>query len=1216
MARSAGRPAARNVANPSSKRDAMHVSRLLCVLLTVATGTVGAAAAEAPVEPLRLEKPLVAWWTFDGDAPRICRDAAGQGRDASLRAGARLARTDGVFGAALSLAGRHRLSVARGPDVSRLRALSLAAWVRPERFDRYNEIFRKEDGDRRILFSFQEHGTVLSLGLGAGGYAECDARLDAKEVLDGRWHHAAATFDGRTMRVYLDGREIGSLARSGALAAGGPADGCIGSLNGGECFQGALDDLRFWAEALTAEEVARLHADGRQALLRYREGLGDEVRAVYVPAETFAESLARSREALARRGPDRRHGVARAVADRLQAAHPEAYADFTRWTETTPVAYLASPGGGVNADLVERLIGLLTEYMPLTDRQWAKQSPEDREKWKEARAIAERFERLKALGPSARFTPEWIEIALAAGPRITFRPATHEPVAPYAPPATPETRDRTPEETREALERDWLHQADGRPTPERIRQAIDRARQMAERLRTDHPGETDLADDLAALDALAKDAEAVTEPDAGLYFRVREVKRRIMLANPVIEFDKVVFVDMPFPRGREWNHETRHRLGYMAVPGARLLVLEGLSPGGHVRPLAPWGPLAGSFWRPDVSWDGRKVLFCFKPHNEKSFHLYEINADGSGLVQLTDGPYDDLDPVYLPDGEHIAFSTTRGHTYVRCMPPTSAFVLARCDRDGNNIYIISRGNEPDYLPSVTADGRILYTRWEYTDKPLWRAQSLWSANPDGTQVATVWGNQSVWPDLLKDARQIPGSHRILFTGSAHHNWFSGSVGIVDPDAGYNFPKGLAKVTAEVPWPECGNGPVDPVESPRYRADGRYAAYYSPYPLSETDFLVSANRGGQFVLYLMDTDGNRELIYEGVHQVLHAMPLAPRPRPPVICDRVAWPGPDDRGAPAAGVLYSRNVYAGAPEALGGKVRYLRILTIEHKTYTYWYKRPYLSTGPVVSGVQSEGVKRVLGTVPVEADGSVHFRAPSGMPLHFQLLDSGHRALQTMRSFTGVMPGERRGCLGCHELHSTTPVAGGEATAVARGPSPVTPLPWDDDSVSWDRYVEPVLARYCGTCHRGEGKGRKTLDLTPRPGRLGFDEAYWLFTGRPAWGRPYKPPADPPPGFGIAGMLMIEGYGQRDPAGYRTPEPMAALSYRSRLVAIASSGKHHGLKVDAESLRRLILWVDTMCPYRGSEEIRRLPDPEFQGVDWLAVRPRIRTAPRVRRPGPVD
>ena len=121
-------------------------------------------------------------------------------------------------------------------------------------------------------------------------------------------------------------------------------------------------------------------------------------------------------------------------------------------------------------------------------------------------------------------------------------------------------------------------------------------------------------------------------------------------ASPAITFDKLLLVDMPFPAGKEWNHETRHRLGYMAVPGGRLLVLEGLGPGGHVRRLMPRAPLHGSFWRPDVSFDGTKVLFCFKPHNEKSFHLYTIDAnasgdDGPGPTRLTDGPFYDLDPI-------------------------------------------------------------------------------------------------------------------------------------------------------------------------------------------------------------------------------------------------------------------------------------------------------------------------------------------------------------------------------------------------------------------------------------------------------------------------------------------------------------------------------------------------------------------------------------------
>ena len=1191
-----------------------HVlSRLLPVGMMVTAVACLAASPDPsparPASPKPLSKATIARWSFDEPSGVLCRDASGHGCDATAdRPG--LARTKGLFGNAVSLSGNHQLQVANRLKREPLPKISLSAWVLPSDLSGYREIFRKEDGDNRILFAFQADGSLLSFGLNVGGYVECDAKIEASRVLDGMWHHCVATYDGQFMRVYFDGKEIGSIERRGAITAGGPALACIGSASGGECFQGEMDELAIYADALTPEDVASVCRDGEQAARLALQEYKKSLATVYVRKAMFAETVAGVRENLVQRKTEGDRRLVGSLAALLQADFPEECAKFCLRTNVTMPDYLRSSDNGLAAQLVE----LAAEYKPRTEAQWSRQTPEQRRQWQEVERLEKQLAALTAQGEVARFSAQWVELLMAAGERVHFRPYIYEPVAPYHTPHTPETRNLSAAEARDTLHRDWLHQADGQPTPERIRREIGWTRQLAKRLAAEHG--LDFSAELRDLKTLEAKAASISTHAAELYFQVRQLKRGIMFRNPAIDFDQMLLVDMPFPEGGEWRHETKHRLGYMTVPGARLLVLDGLSPEGKLGQLMPQSPLHGSFWRPDVSFDGKRVLFCYKPSNEKAFHLYEINVDGTGLVQLTDGPYDDFDPIYLPDDRHIIFSTTRGNTYVRCMPPTNAFVLARCDRDGKNVYLISANNEPDYLPSVMNDGRIIYTRWEYTDKPLWRAQKLWTINPDGTQVSTYWGNQSVWPDLLKDARSIPGSRRVMFTGSAHHDWFAGSVGILDPDRGYNFPDGVKKITADVIWPESGNGPIDPVECADYHPSGQYRGYYSPYPLSEKDFLVSAEREGKFVLYLMDVYGNRELVYEGTFNIFHAMPLKPREKPPVIVDRVAWPDREHRLEPASGVIFSGNVYQGAPAELRGKAKYLRVLNVDPKTYTYWYKRPALSTGPVVSMVQSEGVKRIMGTVPIEADGSVSFRVPPGTALHFQLLDEQHRALQTMRSFVGVMPGERRGCLGCHESHSRTPQAQGRSLALRKEPNPITPPRWGVDTVSYARYVQPALDQYCAKCHEGDGEAVKAFDLTPRPGFLGFVEPYYLMTGQPTWASPYQKPANPPPGFGIAGMLMVEGYSTVDPAAYKTPAPMTALSYKSRLIDLASSGKHYGVKVDPVSLEKLILWIDTMCPYRGEEEVREIPDPEFQGVDWLSIRPRIKTAPVIVRPGPVD
>jgi hypothetical protein len=463
----------------------------------------------------------------------------------------------------------------------------------------------------------------------------------------------------------------------------------------------------------------------------------------------------------------------------------------------------------------------------------------------------------------------------------------------------------------------------------------------------------------------------------------------------------------------------------------------------------------------------------------------------------------------------------------------------------------------------------------------------------------------------------------------HHRWFEGAIGIIDPAQGMNYPAGLTKVTSEIAWPEVGNGPQEKAEAANYRP-GQYRAYKTPYPLSKDDFLVSIKRApkGNFSLYLMDLAGNRELIYSGEHNVWHAIPLKPRHKPPVIPDQIQWPkiGPDQEQL-AHGVLFSADVFEGVPLLPRDKVKYLRVLQIDAKTYTPW-KKTYQHSGPSISVTQADGVKRILGTTPVEVDGSVAFKVPPGISLHFQLLDEDYRCIQTMRSFTGVMPGETRGCVGCHEGRQNSPVVTDGGLAMRRGAQGLTPPPWGAEvSIGYERFVQPVLDRYCGRCHQGDGEARAKLDLTFRDSNLQdpvypslppqFKEAYIaLVGGGNNWYEPVDTRLLNSHGLpaSIAGCLIVEGYHERTPEALATLKPMTCMSAASLLISRAMDEEHIKAKMDPDSLRRLIGWVDANGPYLGEEEIRQMPDPTPE-TRWAkpvpVVKPRLKTAPRINR-----
>ncbi|MBL7219178.1 MAG: hypothetical protein ISS69_03615 [Phycisphaerae bacterium] len=835
--------------------------------------------------------------------------------------------------------------------------------------------------------------------------------------------------------------------------------------------------------------------------------------------------------------------------------------------------------------------------------------------------------------------------SMFGGGKISGKPAVSVPLAKLSP-----------------LEKDWHFQTEKQSLIPRAQAEIGWAQDIAQRMIRDGVEKAKLAGESSALQSLkTQAAEMSNDPDTDelkaweLYRAVRKVKRQLMFKRREVDFDEVVFVDVPYTRGREWQHQSRYRSIMLAAHGGELAVLKGLSGGGRLRKLAPVGDPAG-FLRPDVSYDGKKVLFCMKPQADKGYHLYEIGADGKGLRQLTSGGYSDLDPVYLPDG-NIIFLTSRANVYGGCAPWAPQHVIARCDSNGKNIYILSLASEPEYSPSILNDGRVIYTRWEYNDRGLNRIQSLWTMNPDGTASNTYWGNHSVWPDHLGEARSIPGTSLVMFNGMGHHDMYRGCVGIVDVAAGLNYPKGLKKVTADVPWPEVGNGPahVGPVVAD-YHASGLFGGYKSPYPLSKELFLVSARTGqrnarnsasepnrGLFKLYLMDIHGNRELIHQGKNNVLYAQPLRARPRPAMRPDMTVWPGSEKDGKPIApGRFYSGNVYEGMDEKVKGLAKYLRVIECVQRNYTTGcvdgggspfgsgssvaldspqfrggnpgkkvIDKPWgdgaILAGPAIAIASNTRLKRVLGTVPVAADGSFSFIAPPGKAVYFQLLDKHHLVLQSMRSWVNLMPGEQRGCVGCHKGQLNTPISGNVRNLANRPPDKITPPSWGVKTLSYVSDIQPIFDKNCAKCHqgKGKGKGRKKLDLTLRPDpkkRWGgiFPEPYITLTCGDNPVNNYATIGRAKPT--IAGNFFIW-------ESYPTFAPMTKWSYKSPLINMHLHGKHNKVKLTEEELRKLIVWIDTNCHFRGLNDILAIEDPD---VNWFLnwpYRPRLGSAPYV-------
>jgi len=521
---------------------------------------------------------------------------------------------------------------------------------------------------------------------------------------------------------------------------------------------------------------------------------------------------------------------------------------------------------------------------------------------------------------------------------------------------------------------------------------------------------------------------------------------------------------------------------------------------------------------PQVHYSGKKILFSYRRGGTHPYHLYEIDIDGSSLRQLTDGPDDDIEATYCPDGS-IVFCSSRCHRFVNCWY-TRVAVLYRCDADGSNIRMLSSNNDHDNTPWMLPDGRILYMRWEYVDRSQVHFHHLWTMNPDGTGQMVFFGNLYGSISML-DAKAIAGTNKVVSIFSPGHGRpeHLGPVAVVDPTFGPDMQSAARHIGKRRDWKD-------------------------PYAFTEDCFLVASPRG----IYVMDGQGREERVYalgpqDRQFHCHEPRPLRPRPREPVIAPRVNL-------RKATGTLFLADVCHGRQMAT------LPRGTIEKLLVLQQLPKPINHSGgmqPLTIG-GSFTLAEVLGTVPVEPDGSASFEVPALKSLFFVALDRRGMAVKRMHSFLTVEPGERMSCVGCHEHRTETPRDVLSASLAAMGGEPAQIQPYDGipSVIDYPRDVQPILDRHCVRCHNPDqydGKVDLCGDYTPM-----YTISYWTMQGRG----------------------LVSDNRNRPVSNY---PPYAVGTPKSRLLLFLKP-THYEVKLTPKELTTVHLWIESSACYPGT------------------------------------
>ena len=529
----------------------------------------------------------------------------------------------------------------------------------------------------------------------------------------------------------------------------------------------------------------------------------------------------------------------------------------------------------------------------------------------------------------------------------------------------------------------------------------------------------------------------------------------------------------------------------------------------------------GGIRDPQVSYDGRKVLFSYRKGASEHYNLYEINLDGTGLKALTSGGWDDIEPSYLPDGS-IVFVSSRCKRWVNCWL-TQVAVLYRCNADGSHLRPLSSNNEHDNTPWPLPDGRILYTRWEYVDRSQVHYHHLWVVNPDGTSQMVYYGNQRPGMVFI-DAKPIPGSRKVVASFSPGHGQteHEGAVGIIDPAAGPDAARSARALTAA-------------------------HNYRDPWAFSEN--CIVAAQGS--ALMLVNDRGKTAELFRLSAEDQRAGYWLHEPRPVIARGGEARIPDRTTQSERAGRLYVADVHTGRNMAgvKPGEIKKLLVLESLPKPINFTGGMEPLSYGGTFT------LERVLGTVPVEPDGSAYFEAPAMRSLIFVALDADDLAVKRMQSFVTLMPGETTGCVGCHERRVQTPstrASGSLTMAMRRAPDAITPVRDVPDVYDFPRDIQPILDRHCVGCHNPDKRSGGVILTGDRGPMLSL--SYFMLTARDqvSDGRNRATSNYAPRRLGSAASPLL---------GKLTPA-------------------HHNVRASDRERTMVRLWIETGAPYPGT------------------------------------